>query len=469
MRQLRHLLIPLSAMGLAVVIWLMFSRQQTFKLAEPNLAGYPAYTRTKIQEAIAVVRPEIALDWHDLADTLFAGGFYAEAETCYRHASTLNPIHPRFRYHWAFCLSSIGDIAQSDEQFRHAIDLGHSHPEACRHFIGLNALREGRTKDAQQAFNASSELAVSRLQLAEQAIRDDNLPHASTLLNELLQEQPNAWRIYHLLAVVARQQGDTTTEQQHAAFADVVSEHVRGPWHSRAASLQKLSMELGVEYRVNMAVKQLRRPQNLNRVADMILAENREAWDPLLEDLLSNVDLARDDGESQVARLRKTIAKDGVDSYRAARLGFALLGQQKIADAKHVFETGIHLLSGGKSQQVIDMCGALAELRRNAGEVTSADHMEAWGEFLKGTLLLEQLAIPQAAAAFLRSVELNNSPARTWFWLGRSQQLLGEAESAIRAFDECLKRNPDHQRALRYRSALSASKADIPNTPPPRE
>ena len=113
------------------------------------------------------------------------------------------------------------------------------------------------------------------------------------------------------------------------------------------------------------------------------------------------------------------------------------------------------------------MCGALAELRRNAGEVTSADHMEAWGEFLKGTLLLEQLAIPQAAAAFLRSVELNNSPARTWFWLGRSQQLLGEAESAIRAFDECLKRNPDHQRALRYRSALSASKADIPNTPPP--
>ena len=107
-------------------------------------------------------------------------------------------------------------------------------------------------------------------------------------------------------------------------------------------------MELGVEYRVNMAVKQLRRPQNLNRVADMILAENREAWDPLLEDLLSNVDLARDDGESQVARLQKTIAKDGVDSYRAARLGFALLGQQKIADAKHVFETGIHLLSGGK-------------------------------------------------------------------------------------------------------------------------
>ncbi len=465
MRQLRYLVIPLFVIELAVATWLMFFQQETFKLPEPNLVGYPAYTRAKIREAISVVRPDVALDWHHLADTLFAGGFYAEAEACYRRASTLNPNHPQFRYHWAFCLSSIGQTAASDEQFRRAIDLGHSHPEACRHFIGLNALREGRAKDAQRAFTSSSELAVSRLQLAELAIRDHDLTHASALLNELIKEQPNAWRVYYLLAVVARQQGDTTAEQQHFAFADVVSEHVRGPWHSRAATLQKLSLELGVEHRINVALEQLQQPQNIDRVADIILAENGESWDPLLEDLLSNVDLARDDRKSQVNRLQQVIDKDGADSYRTARLGFALLAQQNTTEAELLFETGIHLLSGGKSQQVIDMCGALTELRKHAGNVASANQIAAWGDFLKGTQLLEDLAIPEAAAAFSRSIELDDSRARSWFWLGRSQQLLGNHESAATAFAECLIRNPHHEHAIRNRRALSSSTTDIPSDP----
>jgi Flp pilus assembly protein TadD len=468
-KPLRHLVIPLLVVELAAVSWLVFFRQETFKLPEPNLAGYPAYTRAKIREAISVVRPDVALDWHDLADTLFAGGFYAEAEASYGRASTLNPTHPRFRYHWAFCLSSIGNTAQSDEQYRYAIELGHSHPEACQHFIGLNALREGRTEDAQQAFAASSQLAVSRLQLAELAIRNNDLTHASLLLNELMKEQPNAWRVYHLLAVIARQQGDRTAEQQHLAFADVVSEHVRGPWHSRAGTIQELSRKLGVEHRVNMTLEQLQRPQNIDRVADIILAENGESWDPLLEDLLSNVDLARGDRKSQVARLRQVIDKDGADSYRTARLGFALLAQQSRTEAEHLFETGIHLLSGGKSQQVIDMCGALTELGKNAGDVASANRVAAWGEFLTGTQLLEQLAIPQAAAAFSQSVKLDDTQARSWFWLGRTQQLLGNHESAVAAFTECLIRNPHHERAMRNRSALSSATTDIPDAPAPLE
>ena len=469
MKKLRHLIIPLLVLELAAFSWLVFFRQETFKLPEPNLAGYPAYTRAKIRKAIAVVRPDVALDWHDLADTLFAGGFYAEAEACYRHSCTLSPTHPRFRYHWAFCLSSIGNTAQSDEQYRYAIELGHSHPEACQHFIGLNALREGRTENAQQAFAASSELAVSRLQLAELAIRDNDLTNASALLHGLLKEQPNAWRVYHLLAIIARQQGDRTAEQQHLAFADVVSEHVRGPWHSRAGTIQALSRKLGVEHRVNMALEQLQQPQNIDRVADSIVAENGESWDPLLEDLLSNVDLARGNRKSQVARLRQVIDKDGADSYRTARLGFALLAQQSTTEAEHLFETGIHLLSGGKNQQVIDMCGALAELRKNAGDVASASQVAAWREFLKGTQSLEDLALPQAAAAFSRSVELDDTQARSWFWLGRVQQLLGNHESAITAFTECLMRNPHHERAKRNQSALSSTTGVVPTTPAPLE
>ncbi|MCP4507371.1 MAG: tetratricopeptide repeat protein, partial [Fuerstiella sp.] len=249
MKRLLYIVIPLLVAGLTAATWLVCCRPVTFELPNPNLSGYPAFTRTKIEEALVAVAPDIAMDWHDLADTLFAGGFYAEAEACYRHSVTLNPSHPRFRYHWAFCLFSIGDIAESDQQFRQAIEQGHSSPEACQHFIGLNALREGRSSDAQQAFEASSELAASRLKLAELAIRDNNPDHAAALLNQLLKEQPNAWRVNHLLAVAARKRGDETSEQQYSAFADVLSEEVRGPWHSRAGIIQELSLKLGVKHR----------------------------------------------------------------------------------------------------------------------------------------------------------------------------------------------------------------------------
>ncbi|MEO2017601.1 MAG: tetratricopeptide repeat protein [Fuerstiella sp.] len=465
MKRLLYIVIPLLVVGLTAATWLVCYRPVTYELPQPNLAGYPAFTRAKIEEALASVRPDIALDWHDLADTLFAGGFYAEAEACYQHSVTLDPAHPRFRYHWAFCLFSIGDIAESDRQFHQAIEQGHSSPAACQHFIGLNALREGRSSCAQRAFEESSELAVSRLKLAELAIQDNNPDQAAELLNELLKEQPNSWRVYHLLAVAAHERGDKRSRQQYSAFADVLSEEIRGPWHSRAGIIQTLSLEMDVQHRIDAALEQLQRPQNINRVAEIILAENVEAWDPLLEELLSNIDLAQEDRKSQVERLQRVIKKDGADSYRTARLGFALLAQQNTTAAERIFETGIHLLSGNQTQQAIDMCGALAELRKQAGNMEAANRVTAWGEFLQGTQLLEELSIPLAAEAFARSVELDDSPARSWFWLGRCRQLLGQNKAAATALDECLTRNPHHERAIRNRHALSLSPAGIPADP----
>ena len=424
---------------------------------ELDFQGYSAFTQRQIETRIDSADLSQASGWTDVADTLFAAGFYAESEACYRQAAEIDPDHPQLRYNWAFCLSSLGNVDASDEQFQKAIDLGHSHSEACRHFMGLNALRQGRREDAVRLFDESDELAASQVELAQLAIEDGNHEIAESILKGLLEEEPNAWRVHHLQAILAREIDDPDGYVKHSALADVLRDPVSGPWHSRAAKMQELSLSFDTRTQVEDTLAALSNGRQPAPFHSQIVEDIEQLWDPALEDVLSDLEVRMENPEQQIERLQRIVERDGLNSYRAARLGFALLAQGNEEEGIEILKQGIQLQAGYKGTEVTDMASFVANHLREQGQNAEADTYLALGQFLNGLDLMDQLSVPSATVAFRKAIEVDKSSARYWFWLGRTQQLLNERSDAIKSYDECLKLNPYHERATQYREALNSA------------
>jgi tetratricopeptide (TPR) repeat protein len=450
-RATRLLLVILIAEVVVGGCWLLLRRPRIAPTI-PVLDGYPLWTQQKLKTAVEECRPDVAADWNRLADTSFATGFYREAEACYRRSTELLPSDPQLRYNLAYCLSSIGDQTGSDHEFLAAIEHGHPRPDDCRYFIGRSALRDGNIADAKRAFEQSSRLPASQLELAILAIGEQDYATAAQLLQGLKEKYPNAWSVQQNLARLADWQGDAEESQKHAALADVLRDHLTGPWHNRGKTIQDMSRSLSVEGQVNH-LRQLLSVGSTKSANAEIVAANEVLWDPELEDIQSDVDYAAGHVNEQISRLQHVIDLDGANAWRLGRLGLAQLAAQDTESAIRSLETGIHLLSGKSGTDTIGLCQVLADLRR-AEDPDAARRISAQGMYLQGIEFLDELAVAQAAEALAKSVELDPAPSQSWFWLGRTRQLLGEREAAIAAFDECLKRNPYHERAMRNRQVL---------------
>lgn len=437
-----------------VIGWFVLSPSQSpFLLPEPNLKGFPEATRRGVEKARNSTRPHIAADLDHLADVFFASGFYAESEACYRQAATLKPLSPQYHYNLGFCLASIGDLAGSDAAFHAAIKAGHSRADACWYFIGMNALRANRAGQAREAFRSSGSIAAARIELAQLLLADGKLDESKSLLTKLLAEHPNSKRCYQLLAEIADRNGDDVSSQEGKALADVLYQPIQGPWHARAGKMQEIYLSLGVSQQVSRLTDQPLSKASLSSGAAQIEADNKVLWDPTLEDYLSDLAGSSQETDKQIMHLRAIIDRDGLNSYRAARLGFALLQQQKKEEAKRLFELGIHLPVARANNGVVDMSRALATLESD--EIKSGQYL-AFAEFQSGLQLMDELDVASAQKSFQRATAEDSKSARYWFWLGRSSLLLGQTEVAREGFAKCLQLNPNHERAQKFAATIAS-------------
>ena len=457
---MKYLTIVLSLVLIAEIALIVTREQNNHPTpVAPELIfdGYPAFTERTVRRRIESADFTQSAGWTDSADILFAAGFYAESEACYRQAVEMEPEHPQLRYNWAFCLASLGNIDSADQQFSNAIDRGHPHPEACRYLMGMNALRQGRRDKAIDLFTQSNDLAASRIELAQLALETSEYEQADELLGGLVEEQPNAWRVHHLKSVLARKTDDHESYVKHSALADVLSAPVSGPWHSRAAEMRKLSEELDIRTQVNDVSTALNSGIRPEFIYSQLVKDIEQEWDPALEDILSDLELNLGKPELQRERLQRIVDRDGMDSYRAARLGFVLLAQGDTSAGIEILKQGVDLRTGFKGTELTDMASAVASYHLSQNEDLEYARVEALGEFLSGIDLIDQLDVRGANSAFQRATMLDQSSPRYWFWLGRSQQLLGERAAAVDSYTECLKLNPYHERAAQYREALNSS------------
>lgn len=428
-------------------------------LPQPDMSGFPESTRRGVEKALSSTRPHVAAEVDHLADVFFAAGFYSESELCYRHATTLSPEAPQYHYNLGFCLAAIGDIEGSDAEFHLAIKSGHSRADACWYFIGMNALRANKPAEATEAFQKSQTVATSRIELAQLLIADNQLEESKRLLTALLSEFPNSKRCYQLLAEIAKRNGDTAGNQSANAMADVLYKPIQGPWHARAGKMQEIYLGLGISEQISKLKERTKSKKSLEPGRLQVETDNRIFWDPSLEDYLADVAAANQDNKAQIAHLQRIIDLDGLNSYRAARLGFALLEQQKTEEARQLFKQGIHLPVARSDNGVVDMARALAALESDKNQART---YAAFADFQAGLAFMDELNIPAAEQAFQQATKRNTDSARYWFWLGRSSLLLGHTDVAREAFENCLRLNPHHERAIEFQKTLPSDNK-LPN------
>lgn len=453
----RFIIILATIIGLELLVGFYVLRDASppMQLPRPDLTGFPESTRRGVETTLNATRPHVPVELDHLADVLFAAGFYPESEACYREATNLNPKSPQYQYNLGFCLASIGDVEGSNAAFRKAIELGHSRTDACSYFLGMNALRSDQPQEAMAAFRASQSIATSRIELAQLLIAEGQLHESEALLADLQKEFPNSKRCYQLQSQIALLKNDTTSHQSAKAMADVLFEPIRGPWHARVGKMQEIYLGLGITEQVADLTKRATSKVFLEEAKQEVESDNAAFWDPDLEDYLSNIAVANADPVAEIAHLQNVVDTDGLDSYRAARLGFALLRQQKTDQAKRIFEKGIHLPVAKSDNGVVAMARELARLSEN--EQLSL-HYTAFAEFQSGLVFMDELNVPAAHLAFLRATQADSESSKYWFWLGRASLLMGQNDVAADAFNECLQRNPHHERAKAFQQTLATNK-----------
>src|SRR5205823_679976 len=94
-----------------------------------------AWRRWPVATWTAAAKCQTAGEWRKLAQTLFASGYFAEAEACYRQAATLVPDNANIAFDWGFLLSQMGRMDESNRQFEKALELKYEKPDHCWYFI----------------------------------------------------------------------------------------------------------------------------------------------------------------------------------------------------------------------------------------------------------------------------------------------------------------------------------------------
>jgi tetratricopeptide (TPR) repeat protein len=172
----------------------------------------------KIGEAPAA---DVATRFGDLGKRMFADGFKAAAEPCFRNAQTLDPERFAWTYYLAHVYAASGKTDRAIDRFEAALQ---QRPDDLAAWVSLgNAqLAAAHAEDAIEAYgealerNPDSPSALAGLGRARLAL--DDYPAAVAALTKALELAPEASVIHYPLAQATRGLGQMDLAEQHLAL-----------------------------------------------------------------------------------------------------------------------------------------------------------------------------------------------------------------------------------------------------------
>ena len=443
---IRSLLAMVIVAELGIGAWSAIERSQRPVPPLPDTTGYHHYTKLKLGEALADCNPHRAADWSQLSDIFFALGFYSEAEACCRQAVALDGESPELRYLWGFCLSSMGQFASAREQFEQAIALGHPRATDCWYFIAMDHMREEDIEAAREALGHCTSLPAARFELAKLEFREGHPEQALPIVSDLQESHPDAWRVHFLRSQIEAQVGNSEPAANYRELADRTSGKIPSPWNERAKTILALYEERNVRHFLSLGAELLAH-RDVEGAQALFTTEGGDDFDPVVEDLASDLALAQGDKLGQIAALERIIEQDGANSYRLSRLGFAQLAQGDVDGAIESLETGIRLHTGVRGREVIDMHEQLAEVSARSNQPDLAQQHLGRARYLEAIDLLRWGRAADASQTLDQSVKADDGNASAWFYLGEIHRLYENNELALTAYRNCLTIDPDHGRA----------------------
>jgi tetratricopeptide (TPR) repeat protein len=401
----------------------------------------------EIREMEKRLQPENASSWAELAARYRTFGLFPQAEYCYRQVDKLAPKDRSYLYYWAECFDLMGQTQEATKRYSQSIREGISSPlgpqtaSYCWLNVGQDHLREGNVPAATDALRKALSLPKAKFLLSRVLIRSGRAKEAVVLLDDLLRESPGMVEYNQMKSWAEAELDDPDAAQefyerslrsrQELSKRDPTYQEVlkrrksigSQSWHERSLQVEsqgKLQEALEWSRKAVQAFWAEDRVQQLAKL-EFLTGHPKEA-----------IALAEDCAE-RVGASAKTLDIIGVSSIQ--------LGDR--AKAQHVWEQATQL------EPTSNLYWKLAELQRLAGNIQQMRKYQALEQFQIGKEAWLTNDLNTAREHFEKAASLFDGHAHTWFYLGETRRILGDAVGAEAAYQRCLLINPDHGRAIR--------------------
>lgn len=399
-------------------------------------------TASQIRSAIATC--EASEDWRRLGELYMAAGCFAESEACHRVACVLSPDDADYARQWGFALERLGFLEEANQQYRRAIDLGASQPDACRYFIARNHLRAENPQEARRIFDEGRALPANRYELTRLHLRDRDFSRAEELLRSVAADRPGTLQVHLLGYRLALERGDERLARTEADQARYAPTKLLSPFDEEARRILDRTRTLGP----NLHWVQARDLINQEQIEDAELLLQRAAQlyrSPAVVELLAECDIRRERFDSALRLFEEFQTENGPSGRILARIGdvHEAMGQPRMAQQDWLHATS---LAAG-----LDLKATHHKLSRSfaaTGDRAAADRHLARGHYFVGSDLLRFGYPDKSIAYFEAAVKHDPAFVQAWFYLGEARRRAGLRDPALSAYRSCLKLDADHGRAL---------------------
>jgi len=321
------------------------------------------------------------------------------------------------------------------------VPLGAETAQYCWLNIGQDRLREENLPEAIEALRKAADIPRAKFLLSRVLIRSGQAKEAIILLDDLLRGSPGiveydqmkSWAEAELGEREAAQEFHDRAErsrQQLSKWDPTYQEVLKRRKTTGSQAWHEKSLELEAQGKLPEALEWSR------KALESFWTEDRAQQRAKLELLTGNP-------REAIALIEDCVKRVGAAAKSLDIIGVASIQLRDNARARRVWEQAIEL------EPTPNLYSKLAELSRLAGDAGQTRRYLSLEQYQTGKEAWLNNDLQGALDHLVKAVALYDGHAHTWFYLGETRRLLGDAAGAEAAYRRCLQANPDHGRALR--------------------
>lgn len=446
---LRIVLIVISIECVVAAV-LIGKRMMNTQPVLPNLTHVDTVTAKELQSLAKQAVTGSHEEWSNLAHALLGHGYYNHAEQCYRHVSKLSTdktqIKSEVQFHIAFCLDRTGRIDASTELYRTVAENSEKRLRAtCYYAIGKNYLRQEKPTEALQALLSAEGLQSARLLTAKTLLRVGQADKAMRLIDIAREEQPKSMKLLQLAAITLAELNEPEKAHQALEFAERADYLI--PINTNTNFVQQYYNRYGIAKEVNKLDHLLldEKYDEMEKLIAQIQSQISEYHSPTTISMLTseaNVALWKKDPQATLSTIKK-MRSLGENRTSVSELEGNAFEQLKQLDKAELAWQRALLLTPSPRLHM-----HMVELYKIKNNKIKERHHIAGAAFMRGRTLFYQNQLPEGLKELKQSVGTEPTNARAWFYLAETQRHLEQNDAAIKSYQQCLKHNSNHGRAI---------------------
>ncbi len=445
MNRLRNILAVLVTIEILVTAGLCGRRLASIQPLPPPVE---LYTDAITGSALLALPDQFLFDsvdkWRVLGEAYMVAGFFSKAEACLQQAVECQPGAADIALSHGHCLERLGILDQARDEYRRAATRGHLEvAETAWYCLGRTFLQLDKPIEAQEALERAGNHMPSIYLRARLLVRERRALEAEPLLEQLAGRHPDDLRVWQLRARAAELLGQI--EEAFDARETAERSRVTLDLNERP-HLKAIFPEFGFALRLS----DVRNNQLTGRTqvaADDMLELTRDEThcvdiQPTILQEAAAYQLELGNGAHARRLLERQIVREGYPTPRAWELlGFVELKEKHSQRAWQNWDRAELMLPGSVDRS------RLADTLEQTGDLSAAQTQRPLALQAAGIKAYRSNDLPAAASALQKATSLDRDLSDAWFYLGRTERLLGNRTAAESALRNCLKLHPEHGRA----------------------